>query len=515
MRPEVTTHTDSTMNSCRIPSTTRITGASRGRWACRLSLLLAGTLGSVALAEEISADARKTRFLETYQKLLTQFPEADALDLAMKIVSDKPLAATAPDPKAATPAAPAPAALATPAAVAPVRLSAAPDFAMVIQTMEATSARLRADGLASLDSVDIARRLKLLKTDPAGVVAATAKPVGKVQKAFVNTLKQQLPDGGKADPDTVETVARAATGAAEATAAAINPVKANERIESDFPRSFFHGGVLSISPYRTKGSVSADGRAIALDRGHSDNRGYIEFQYTYDWALSSLQSSVSPDSGAGASRSKLVRTLAEAVRPWEFLPRNEATDFSLHSGFTFGDSGANGLNDASASTIAGSGDFYVRGGVGRQLIRFGGDRWRFSIAPEVSGGLSTDLSNLEVHPYALAGLKWAIGFRPNVSWKNNQAAVVLRVGYAMSDVPKLTTLNNEVALSVRDGRIEYQSLRGGPALETQLLYPIGDGTSLVAGGRIMEAGGADQWTFNLGLMVSLEKLSGLLGLKNP
>lgn len=390
-------------------------------------------------------------------------------------------------------------------------MGAAADFWTGVDQIVGMAARLQGKGLSASDAVDIARRLKALKAGPAGVETATAKPEGKVAKAFVNTLAKGLSGGGGADAGLVEAAARAATGAAESAADANNPAKAIQRAESDFPRSFFHGGVRTVSPFRSKGEVDNTVHAIALDRGHADNRGYIEFQYTYDWALNSLQRSAGPASGADASRSKLVRTLAEAVSPWEFLPRNDAYDFTLHSGFNFGGDDANGLNDASASTIAGSGDFYIQGGIGRQLLRFGGDRWRFSIAPEISGGLSTDLPNLEVHPYAIAGLKWAIGFRPKVSWSNNQAAVVLRTGYAFADVPKLTTLHDEVALAVNNGRVEYQSMRGGPALEAQLLYPIGDGTSLVAGGRIMEAGDADQWNFNLGLMVSLDKLSGLFG----
>jgi hypothetical protein len=310
----------------------------------------------------------------------------------------------------------------------------------------------------------------------------------------------------KSDPDVKKSDATSTPGSNATPATAVE----NKKAITDFPRSFFHGGVRSVSPYRTTGDVDVANQAIALDRGKSDQRGYIEFQYTYDWAFNSFEPSES-STEARKSQWPLTQWFQDRFEPWEFVPKKDRIDFQFGAGFNFGDSSSNGYKDANASTIAGSGDFYLNGGVGYQLVRYSTNKWRFSVSPELSGGMTTDIDNFEVHPYAMPAMKIAIGFKPFDNAGNNLATILLRVGYAFMDVPNVVTLNGQPAVAVRDGRIVYNSMEGGPAVEAQLMYPIGDGTSLVAGGRIMEAGNADQWTFNIGLMISLDKISSLFG----
>jgi hypothetical protein len=483
-----------------------LTTAAQALLACAVA---SACLSDVAKAAGTDAD----RFLEHYQVLRTQFPEAVARDLALKLVAQARAGGAS---VTGTQSLGAPQAAETAGKEAtPTPLSQRPDLKAVATDLTELVGGLKGDGLAPQDSRELAARIQAVLGSNPKPSLAVAAPDSRVQKAFVEafTKHRAVNPGPEADEAVVRVGLAAATDEATAEKEKADQLlaTAKQAEQYDAPRWLFAGGVIAVSPYRTKVSDLNTKDAVALERGKAETRGYLEFQFNQDWAWNSK----SNEKASATKPDKELSCLDRGQRffaPWVLLPRQEAFDFSLHTGFTFGDEKSNGLNDANAGTIAGSGDFYIRASSSYHIIRYGTDSFRFTWGPDLSGGMSTDLGNFEVHPYALAGMKWSVGFRPTSTWKGPQAALLMRVGYALADVPKLTELSDgSLAVAAENGRIRYDSLRGGPAFETQVLFPLSEGTMLTVGGRIMELGNADQWSFNIGLMIALDKLTGLFG----
>ncbi len=276
-----------------------------------------------------------------------------------------------------------------------------------------------------------------------------------------------------------------------------------------YPRSFFHGGYMSLTPYKP------DPKTGALDRSSSDSRGYVEYVFNDHWAFGASDESIQEDYrvawiGDKQHQPHGSKGSTRTERWWY-----DRFDTEFRTGFAFGGKG-------SAATITGSGDFYVDGAFGYRLIPIASEKMRISFGPEVAGGMSTDLSNFRAHPHVLAGVGWHIGLQPlQSSLKNRRAALTFRAGYGFGDAPVLGqvdgTLPNGSAGKVvgvlrdADSRIQFRSMAGGPALESEIFYPLTESTFLAAGGRIYKTGGADQWSFHIGYVISLDKVASALG----
>ncbi len=445
--------------------------------------LVAALSGPALMARDPVAPSQATAFIAHFEALKTRFSEADARRLAMEMVFGSPAAP----------------AVATKRALPEKFFGDVPASQL---TVDALLKKLQAMGIPAADARNLAGRVRSLESGPSGFDKATLAPKGNTQAAFVQTLKDSYHEGG-AD----SAVALGAAAAAESAGRTQTNPDLPTTPSVDY--SMVTGGIKSVSPYLTKGAEDTTAHAVALDKGKSQVRGYIEFQYIDDWVRNpSNRASTTQDEAIGSHFG--LQGTQHWLAPWTVVPHADAFDYSAQVGFNFGDSNSNGYKDANASTIAGGGDFYIRASLGYHLLRHGGERMRFTIGPDLSGGMNTDLGNFDVHSHAMGAVKWSVGFKaPGL--ETAQGMLQLRIGYAFTDVPHLTTLNNAPAIATDGGRLQFDSMRGGPAFETQLLYPLNDSLMLAIGGRIVQLGHADQWSFNIGMVLPLDRLGALFG----
>jgi hypothetical protein len=264
-----------------------------------------------------------------------------------------------------------------------------------------------------------------------------------------------------------------------------------------YPRNFFHIGLTAISPYKV-------GDNNVLARNGNDTRGFVEYVFGDYWAFTA--------SDAVAERDPQVIRLYGAPNPpaapdgnWPkvrgaFLNR---FDSEFRAGFTLG-----GNSEKSASTITGSGDFNLGAAFGYQLFKMWSPDWRMSVGPVVAGGLTTDLSNLEVHPNALVGVGWNVGLKPFLpEVANRRIGLTFRAGYAWTDVPRLGLNESGQTVVLRTGdRVDFDSMRGGFGVGAHVFYPVTRSSFLTFGGRIQTTSEADQWTFYVGYVQSIGSL---------
>lgn len=270
-----------------------------------------------------------------------------------------------------------------------------------------------------------------------------------------------------------------------------------------YPRNFFHIGYGAISPYKV------DEKGV-LDRTGNDSRAFIEFVYNDHWAFVTDDEVLKEDPSVRSLSPSMAKRKSELPTHKDYLDNDSwifgRFDTEFRAGFTLGGDG-----DKTASTIAGSGNFNLGGALGYQLLRIGDPNLRISFGPEASGGMTTDLSNFEVHPRVLAGVGWHIGMKPLAKdLGDRRVALTFRVGYGFVDTPRLTTITEGgkelPAVELKNGRVSFDSFQGGLGLESELFYPVTKSSFITLGGRIYENAGADQWSFHIGYVQSLGAL---------
>jgi hypothetical protein len=296
-------------------------------------------------------------------------------------------------------------------------------------------------------------------------------------------------------------------GGGEAVSAGESP-KTNFNVGA-YPRSFFTFGVRSVSPFKV------DPTNHALIRSSSDTRGYVEYVFNNHWAFTTSEDDVWADDRVKwfGPKPKNATKIAKSLNHGDWFLNRFDTEF--RTGFTFAG------DKATAATITGSGDFYVDGAVGFRWYQIASKDLRMSFGPEAAGGMSTDFSNIQVHPHGLLGAAWHIGLNPFLgAVPERRAAITFRAGYGFVDAPELTLVSvpasggakkDVLGVVVENDRIKYHSMAGGPAVEADMVYPLSKSSFLVAGGRIFKTANFDQWSFHIGYVLSLDKVAAAFG----
>jgi len=296
-----------------------------------------------------------------------------------------------------------------------------------------------------------------------------------------------------------------------------NPVpKFESGKTNDFPRTFFHIGLAAVTPYKMKSDGSIDSSSL-------DTRTFLEFIFNHRWAWQYDDNSLADlkadewnvelgwpfVASQGSTFNGRAQEKRDSAHPGEWF--RKGWDFQTRFSYAFGN-GSDTLPDAAA---LGGSEFQVEGTLGRNLVRYvtADHSMRISFGPELSAGLATDRRNFEVHPHGLVGVGWTIGGKsPFATDPHHRYALSLRTGYAWQDVPSLTTGTNGLALKLDPTikLVEYDGLKGGLGVETELFYPLSETAFLTLGGRAYSLSGKDQWSFYIGYVKSIDKLlSGL------
>lgn len=186
------------------------------------------------------------------------------------------------------------------------------------------------------------------------------------------------------------------------------------------------------------------------------------------------------------------------VNPLAHLP-----DIDARIGYVFrnGDTPTN----ITASTIAGTSDFYSDGSIGLPVIRFSSrdteKPWRQQVTLELGGGFATDKESLDLHPNVFGGLGWQASF---MIATNLQGSWIARAGVALIDQPVLLGNTNTVLLNSL-GDPQYD-LKLAPTLGVMVTYPLTPSISFQAGANgYFTRREPASWNVTVGVTLDLAK----------
>lgn len=236
-----------------------------------------------------------------------------------------------------------------------------------------------------------------------------------------------------------------------------------------------------------------------LSSGGTSSDGYIELNYSSRYVLREGDDATDIRWSGWGEETKEDDAIHFVNNPLSHMP-----DIDTRFGYLF--RGSSAPTNFTASTIAGTADFYADTSIGVPLARYGssGDdlnKFKMQVTLDLSGGFATDKNHLQLHPTAFAGLGWQGSFAIST---NTQAYWIGRAGYAFIDQPSLLPGTNIVQLNSL--QMPVYSFQGAPAIGVIVVYPLTSAISFQAGANAyFTSRQPASWNATVGVTLDLSK----------
>ncbi len=290
----------------------------------------------------------------------------------------------------------------------------------------------------------------------------------------------------------------------DAATAAANLKTAKEAFAANGPsvpyRFYLSSGSTFLNPY----TVNLTSSNATLVKSGNTTAGFLDIAF--------IDRFVTRQVGDGTSVPK-SRTLIggggiEGPKGAHWVnPFTRSPDLEGHVGFVF-DNGTSTSN-YSASTIAGTGDFYSQAIIGLPFVQRLTTKHAEQLTLDIGGGVTTDKNFLAVHPNAFTGLGFQESFTvPELS--TNAVLLTGRFGYGMVDTPYLTS-NQSLNVALENTLPKF-TLKGAPYLGLYLLIPVNNTVNLTVGANAYIKKSPAPWSITIGATIAFPSLAKALGL---
>lgn len=265
--------------------------------------------------------------------------------------------------------------------------------------------------------------------------------------------------------------------------------------------SFFSSGAEFQNPYQ----ISVSNKSATLTNAGSRTVAVLEFDFINRYVVRDpkrMDSDAPVNNEWGTWVVGKNRFLGGYLEnPFGHLP-----DVQINLGFAF-DSGSSSTT-YSASTLAGSGDYYSDGAVGLPIWRSQRQAMRQQVSLDFAGGIATDKQFLEVHPNMVFGLGYQTSFKTFYNTSNNACGFFCsRIGAGWTDVPSLTGSGSGVVVDGLDNP-EFK-FRVAPALEASLAVPLTSAIYLTAQANVFMENRPSSWNITVGATIPFSSIQDL------
>lgn len=350
-----------------------------------------------------------------------------------------------------------------------------------------------------LMKVDQAKQQELLT-----VISDLATKVDGIAKKKSSGYESQIVDLQNAVADLRDQVTRNPAVAEEFNNAAVQLNEAADRVgkavkeaseqKAFSPRAFFHGGWMTLNPYKL---VGTNGGPYKLDSDSSTSVPYLEFQLNQRWAW---------EWQATDTDSLHIGFINWGNRPTNSITRwlPYTVDLQSRFGYTFVDS----EQGREVSSVVGGGNLNLEFSVGVPVVMVQSPNYRRSLDLEVSYGAVTDRKDFDIHSSGFIGFAYHSSIGSSL-FGTNRALFSAHFGTGFVEVPRFVDADNGLVGTHLGGIPDFESHWGIFASAVELMIPLNGTTYIVAGGRLYANADPNPWTAYIGISRQIDGLNSI------